>query len=63
MPYLQATMFYFVHFTNILLTRGRRLNSLLKKRMRYNSFMVLNRASDVSAADWLSQIHVIFHVW
>ena len=57
-PYLQATMYYFVYYINILLTRRNRLNSRFKKRTRCYSFMALNRASDVPAADWLSQTQV-----
>ena len=55
MPYLQATTYYFVYHLNILLTRKSRLNTRLKNRTRFHSFMLLNRASDVPAADWLSQ--------
>ena len=54
-PYLQATMYYFVHYINILLTKNSRLNARFKKRTRCHSFMALNRASDMSAADWRSQ--------
>ena len=43
---------------NILPTRRSRLNSRFKKRTRCYSFTALNRASDVLAADWLSQTHV-----
>ena len=50
-PYLQETMYYFVHYINILLTRISWLHSLFKKRMRYHSLMALNRASDMSPAD------------
>ena len=50
-PYFQATMYYFVHYINNLLTRIRRLHSLFKKRMHYHSLMALNRASDISPAD------------
>ena len=57
-PYLQATMYYFVYYINILLTRRSPLNSSFKKRTRCHSFMALNRASDVPVADWLSQTHV-----
>ena len=57
-PYLQATMYYFVYYINILLTRKSRLNSRFKKRTHYHSFMGLNRASNVPAADWLFQTHV-----
>ena len=42
----------------ILLTWRGWLNSEFKKRIHCHSFMALNRASDVSAADWLSQ-----HTW
>ena len=55
--YLQATMYHFVYNINILLTRRSRLNSRFKKKTRCHSFMALNRASDVTAADWLSQKH------
>ena len=38
--------------------------SRFKKRALCHSFMALNRASDVSAADWRSQTHMKrFHVW
>ena len=37
------------------LTNKKKLNSGFKKRTCYQSFMALNRASDMSAADWLSQ--------
>ena len=47
----------FVYYKNILLTRRSRLNSSFKKRTRCHS-MALNRASDMSAADWLSQTQV-----
>ena len=57
-PYLQATMYYFVYYINILLTRGGRPNSCFKKRTHCHSFTALNRASDISAVDWLSQTHV-----
>ena len=53
--YLQATIYYFVYSINILLTRRSRLNSRFKERTRYHWFTALYRASDVSAADWLSQ--------
>ena len=48
-------MYYFVCYINILLTPRSRLNSRFKKTTPCHSFMVLNRASDVPAADWLSQ--------
>ena len=51
-------MYYFVYYMNTLLTRRSRLNSLVKVRTRRHSFMALNRATDVSAADWLFQTHV-----
>ena len=51
-------MCYFVYDINMLLTRRSRLNSRFKKRTRCHSFMALNRASGVPAADWLSQAHV-----
>ena len=44
---------YFGYYINVLLTRGSRLNSGLK-----NLFVALNRARDMSAADWPSQTHV-----
>ena len=50
-------MYYFDYYINTFLTRSR-LNSLFKERTRCHSFMALNRASDVSAADWLFQTHV-----
>ena len=52
-PYLQATMYYFSYYIDILLTRRSRLNSHFRK-----GTLVLNRASDASAADWLFQTHV-----
>ena len=52
--YLRATIYYFVYSINILLTRRSRLNSRFKERTRCHLFTVLYRASDVSAADWLS---------
>ena len=52
---------HFVYYINTLQTRRRRLNSRFKKRTRCHSFMVLNRANDVSAADWQSQTHVKYH--
>ena len=51
-------MYYFVYYINILLTRRSRLNSRFKKGTRCYSFMVLNRLSDVPAADWLFQTQV-----
>ena len=42
----------------LLLTKRCSLNPRFKKRTRCHSFMAINRASDVSAADWLSQTHV-----
>ena len=56
--YLQATMYYFVYFISISLTRRSWLNSRFKKSTSCQSFMALNKVSDVSAADWLSQAHV-----
>jgi len=46
---------HFVYYMNMLVTRRSRLNSLFKKRTCSYSFMALNRARDVSAADWLCQ--------
>ena len=57
-PYLQATMYYFVFYIKIVLTRKSRLYSRFKRRKRCHLFMALNWASDVPAADWLSQTHV-----
>ena len=54
-PYLQATMYYFVFYINILLT-GR--SERFKKRNRCYSLMARNSVSDMSAADWLFQTHV-----
>ena len=54
-PYLQASMSYFVYYINISLRGRSRFNSRVKKRMRGHSFMALNSASDVPAADWLPQ--------
>jgi len=48
--YLQATTYYFVYYVNILPTKRRRLNSHFKKRTRCHSFIALNRASNVPAA-------------
>ena len=64
---MPATMSYFVCHINILLTRRSHLNPWFKKRMHCHSFMALNRASDTSAAAWLSQTQMknyrfIFHV-
>ena len=61
-----SIMYYFVYFMNTLLKRSR-LNSRFKRRTRCHSFIVLNRASHMSAGDWRSQRHVtrkilIFHV-
>ena len=58
-PYLQATMCYF-YFLYKHLTNKRKQPKRFKKRTRYHSFMALNRATGVSAADhdWLSQTHV-----
>ena len=53
-PWLPLTINYFVHHTNILLTRSQ-LNSRLKKRTPCHSLMALNKAGDTSAADWLPQ--------
>ena len=50
-------MYCFVYFINILVKRRSRLNSRFKKRTRCHSFMALNRASNMSAADWLFQTH------
>ena len=49
--------YLFVYYINISLTRSR-LNSRFIKRTRCHLFMALNEASDVSAADWLSQTHM-----
>ena len=43
---------------NYLLTTESQLNSRLKKKACCHSLVVLNRASDVPAADWLSQTHM-----
>ena len=51
-------MYYFVYYINILPTRRSRLNSRFKKRTLCYSLTALNRASDVSAADWLSHTQV-----
>ena len=56
--FLQASMYLFVYYTNNLLTTRSRLNSRFKKRTPCRSFMALNRASDMSVADWLSQTHM-----
>ena len=48
----------FFYYINILLTRRSRLNSRFKKRTRCHSFMAVNRTSDMSPADWLSQTDV-----
>ena len=45
-------------YTNTLPTSRSRLYPSFKKQTRCHSFMALNRASDVSAADWRSQSHV-----
>ena len=61
---LQATKYYFVYYINTLQT-GR--EEVKFSHVSCHSFMVLNRVSDVSAADWLSQntckIFILFHVW
>ena len=44
---LQATMYHFVYYVKILLTRT-----------YCHSFMALNRVSYIPAADWLSQTDV-----
>ena len=72
-PYLQATMYYFVyyintflHYINTFLTRRSQLYSSFKKRIHCRSFIALDRMIDVSAANWRSQPHkiiVTFHVW
>ena len=49
-PYPQATMYYFVYYINVLLTRRSSLYSCFKKKTRWHWFIVLNRASDKSAA-------------
>ena len=51
-------MYYFVYKINISPIRRSWLNSCFKKRTHCHSFMALNRVSNVSAADWLSQTHV-----
>ena len=48
-------MYYFVYYINIIWTS---INSHFKERTRFYSLMVLNRAGDVPAADWLSQTQV-----
>ena len=53
--YLQATIYYFVNYITILLRRRSQLHSCFEKRTHCHSFMALNRVSDLSAADWLSQ--------
>jgi len=57
-PYLRGTMYYFVYYINSLLTRRSQLNSCRKSRAHCHSFMALNRISELSAADWLSQTGV-----
>ena len=49
-PHLQGTLYYLVYFINILLTRKSRLNSRFKMRTRCYSFLLLNRAGDLPAA-------------
>ena len=51
-------MYYCVYYINNLLTRISQPSLTFKKRTRNHTFMALNRASDMSAADWLSQRHV-----
>ena len=46
----------FCYYINILITRRSRLNSYF--RLLCHSFMALNWASDMSAADWLSQTNM-----
>ena len=48
-------MYYFVYYINIIWTS---ISSHFKERTRFYSLMVLNRAGDVPAADWLSQTQV-----
>ena len=59
-PYLRGTVYYFVYYITInsLLTRRSQLNSCRKSRTHCHLFMVLNRMSELSAADWLSQTGV-----
>ena len=40
-PYLRASMYYFVYHVSIFLTRRSRLNSRFKKRTRCHVFMAL----------------------
>ena len=55
---MSSSRHYFAYCINILLTTRSRHDSRFKKRTRCHSFMALNRASEVSAADWLSQTYV-----
>ena len=59
-PYLRATMYHFVYYINILLTKRSRLNSRFKTRRRCYSFTALNRGrySDMSATQWPYQTHM-----
>ena len=50
---------YIINDINILLIWRGRSNSRFKRRRRCHSFMALNGTSDVLAADWTSQTHVI----
>ena len=51
-PYLQATMSYFVYYMNTLLTRRSGLNSRFKKRTHCHSFVALNRVSESDFSEW-----------
>ena len=51
-------MYYLVYYINTLLTTRGRPYSRFKKRTNCHSCTAVNRASDLSTADWLSQTHV-----
>ena len=55
--FFESSIRYFKN-DNILLTRRGRINSHFKKRTSGHSFMPLNRARNMLAADWLSQTHM-----
>ena len=62
-PYVQATMYYFVYYINTFLTRRSQRYSSFKNRMHCHSFIVLDRMIDVSVADWRSQTHKIIIIF
>ena len=63
-PDLCALMYHFVLYINTLLTRRSRLNSPFKKRTHCHChlFMALNRAGNMSAADWLIRFFSVVEI-